>query len=161
MYTRRAKHSKAETARNAIFNRTREIKNLTEHFSRDHDGTELTLITGPPDSGKTLLTEVMKACERERQLSWFHIDMRDPSHLWNSVDGVYKILYRCFAPRIATISKMIESMIPQKSVTFSIPGVQLNEKLVTVKDVQDLLTYAENDLSAASKSGLKPVLFID
>ena len=92
---------------------------------------------------------------------WFHIDMRDPSHLWNSVDGVYKSLYRCFAPRIATISKMIESMIPLKSVTFSIPGVQLKEKPVTVKDVQDLLTYAGNDLSAASKSGLKPVLFID
>ena len=118
-------YSKNETTSNAIFNRTREIEDLTEHFSRDRDGTELTLITGPPDSGKTLLlTEVMKACERERQLSWFHIDMRDPSHLWNSVDGVYKSLYQCFAPRIATISKMIESMIPQKSVTFNIPGVR-------------------------------------
>ena len=56
-----------------FFNRRREIKDLTEHFSRK--GTELTLITGPPDSGKTLLlTEVLKMCEREKQHSWFHID---------------------------------------------------------------------------------------
>ena len=46
----------------------------------------------------------------------------------------------------------------------SICGIQVTagkEKLVTVKDIQDLLMNAENDLSASSRVGLKPILFID
>ena len=74
--------------------------------------------------------------------------MRDPSHLWDSIDGVYKCLHWCFVPRIATISKMIETMVPLKSV---VPGLQLKDKLVTVKDIQDLLTNTENDLSVSSR----------
>ena len=98
-------------------------------------------------------------CEQAEQQSWFQIDMRDPSHLWNSVDGVYKSLYRCFAPRIAKITK---SIVPStKSVTFALAGLQLQEKIVTLNDIQDLLTKAEHDLSATSELGLKPVLFID
>ena len=115
-------------------------------------------ITGPPDSGKTpLLAEMLKTCEHEKRHSWFHIDMRDSIHLWNSNDGVYKSLLWCFAPRITMTSKTI---VPLKPVTFNVPDLQLKEKLVTVKDIQYLLMNAENDLSATPKLGFKPVLFI-
>ena len=46
------------------------------------------------------------------------------------------------------MSKMIETMVPLKLVA---PGLQLKEKLVTVKDIQDLLMNTENHLSASSR----------
>ena len=67
--------------------------------------------------------------------------MRDPSHLWNSVDGVYKSLYGRFAPRIVPSTKW---------VTFALAGLQLQDKIVTLNDIQDLLTKA---VSHVSKSG--------
>lgn len=99
-------------------------------------------------------------CEQTEQQSWFQIDMRDPSHLWNSVDGVYRSLFGCFASRFAKLTK---SIVPSttKSVTFAFAGLQLEEKTVTLNDIQDILTKAEHDLSATAELGLKPVLFID
>ena len=119
--------------RSHLFYRRMELEDLKRHFACK--GTELTLITGPPDSGKTLLLkEVARLCEEGEHQSWFQIDMREPIHLWNSVDGVYKSLHGCFAPRIAKISKVVqESMLPStKAVTFSLVGLQLIDKAVTL-----------------------------
>ena len=97
----------ASQKRSPLLNRRTELEYLKRHFACE--GTELTLITGPPDSRKTLLLkEVARSCEEGKHQSWFQIDMRDPTHLWNSVDGVYKSLHGCFAPHITIISKVVQ-----------------------------------------------------
>ena len=87
--------------------------------------------------------------------------MCDTDHLWGSVDSVYKSLHKCFVPRINALSKWMNTIIPHKSVAFSLSGVSVQERKVGIEDIQDLLAKPGNDLAAISKAGIKPLLFID
>ena len=60
---------------------------------------ELVVVTGPCDAGKIRLVEsVMRETEKNDQLWWLHINLRDPVHHWTSVETVQESashFYKC------------------------------------------------------------------
>ena len=83
------------TLSSGIFERDKERKTISSILC--NKTTELVVVTGPRDTGKTrLVKSVKRETEMNDRLWWLHINMRDMVHHWTSVVSVYKSLLLTF-----------------------------------------------------------------